>query len=200
MTQYKNTDHYYHLRSTGMSACAFTEEYYEYARSTWLCAECGSPMPGTTSVDVRIQERTPPEKPLTFVHCVPIIHRALLNSIGLELVRTYLYIGKVFGPTGMELEDWVTFRGHQRVIVRGSKSASYRQCCNCGQILYFAMGKRYLYPRPADDAAIYESDLSGLVVRPELLRRVHAERWPQLGVEKLPVVGVPWDNLPELVG
>jgi hypothetical protein len=194
-------EHFYHLHSTGIEPCSMTKDAYERARATWLCPGCAAPKPGTAAVDVHIQEKAPSEKPLSFANgCgVPLANREFLLSLGTDVVQRDLYLGKVFGPRGNVLDDWVTFRGRRRVIVRGSKNVSHRQCNVCARHVYFAMGSRYLFPPPGSDASIHESDLFGLVVTPELAARVTVNRWPKLGVEELKVVEKPKDALPELV-
>lgn len=120
-------------------------------------------------------------------------------SLSKDAVQRDLYLGNVFGPNGNVLDDWVTFRGRHRVIVRGSKNVSYRKCNVCGRHVYFAMGSRYLFPQPTSDASIQESDLFGLVVTPQVMARVTVSRWPNLGVEELKVAENPKDALPELM-
>ncbi len=65
-------------------------------------------------------------------------------------------------------------------------------------MLYHAIGKRYLYPAPPNDATISESDLAGLVVPADIAARVQAKRWQKLGIEPLPVLEAPTDGLGQL--
>lgn len=53
-----------------------------------------------------------------------------------------LWLGNVFDFEGRCIDDWKTFRGRHRLIVRGSKNVSYRQCVECGRYVFFAMGNR----------------------------------------------------------
>jgi len=76
-----------------------------------------------------------------------------------------------------------------------AKNASTRVCTECGGRGYYAAGKRYLYPAPPADATIFESDLFGLVVPPEVYERVSVKRWRMLGIDKLPVLDQPMDGL-----
>lgn len=193
-------DRFYHFHSTGTDPCSMAKDAYERARATWLCVGCTAPKPGTKAVDVHIQEKMPAEPSLTFVNgCgVPIANREFLMSLGIDLVQQDLYLGKVFGPTGDVFTNLVTFRGRRQIIVRGSKNVSYRQCDVCGRSVYFAMGNRYLYPQPAADVSIFESDLFGLVVASEAMERIKINQWRKLGVEELKVTEKPQDGLSKL--
>jgi hypothetical protein len=188
---------FFHLISRTMHPCYETKEAHAEAMRTTLCPGCAFPRPGVTSVDVRLQERSPRDKPLNimFASGVGLVHRELLDLIGEDLARRELYLGRVFGNRGNEVADWVTFRGRNRVIVRGSKDAEYRTCKRCGRNIYHATGKRYLYPAPPSEATIFESDLSGLVLPPDVYDRVATRKWRKLGVDKLPVLDQPTDGL-----
>jgi len=193
--------YFYHLHSTGTSPCTMTKDAYQHARATWLCTGCAAPKPETKSVDVKIQEPYPIESPLTFVSgCgIAIANWEFLKGLNEDILRRDLFLGKVIDPTGIVLRDWVTWRGRRRLIVRGTKNVSHRQCDICGRHVYFAMGRRYLFPRPPTDALIYESDLFGLVTTREVIASITLNRWPKLGLEKLQVLEKPKDSLPELV-
>ena len=164
------------LQSTTMNPCFLAEDAYAEAKRSWLCSGCCSPKPGFGAVDARLQE-APKDKPLNFVMgCgLPVAYGKFLDRLGESLVERDLSLGQVFGPDGTRLEDWVTFRGRRRLIIRGSREVSYRRCTECGRDVYFAMGKRYLYPNPPQDVALFESDLFGLVLPEEIFLRVAIE-------------------------
>jgi hypothetical protein len=102
---------------------------------------------------------------------------AFLDALGTDLIQRDLYLGRVYGPDGQELREWATLRGKHRLTVRGTKNVSYRRCAQCGRDVYFAMGKKYLYPGPPPDIAIFESDLCGLVLTEETFLRAGVETW-----------------------
>jgi hypothetical protein len=166
------------------------------ALQTWLCPGCCDPKPQVKAVDVWLQNRRPPDKPLNAVFgCgVGVIHRELLDVIGPDIVERDLYLGRIIDDRGNEVQDWATYRGRRGVIIRGDKEAANRVCDQCGQNCYFAMGKSYLYPAPPTDATIYESRQYGLVVPPEVFQRVSAKKWRRLGTRKLPVLDEPLDG------
>lgn len=190
-----------HLHPTGMNPCALEKSAYAEAVETWLCTGCGAPKPSVGAVDVQIQEERPADEPITFVNgCgVVLARRDFLRLLGTSRVEADLLLGKVSGPSGKVISDWVTVRGRQRVIVRGSSNVSYRRCESCGRHVYFAMGARYLFPAPAGSVSIYESDLYGLVVASSVLEGISLSNWPKLGVESLKVLPRPKDSLGELL-
>ena len=144
-----------------------------------------------------IQGRSPTCKPLDSLWAcgVGIIHRELLDLIGEDIVDRDLHLGKVTNSRGKEVAEWVTFHGRETVIVRGSKEARYSTCPECGRNRYYAAGKRYLFPAPTDEASIYQSHLSGLVVPPDVYERVASVKWRTIGVDKLRIVDEPADGL-----
>lgn len=182
-----------------MDPCSLTKEAYAKAQHTWLCTGCCAPMPGIGALDVQLED-SPHDGPLNFVNgCgVPIALRSFLDAIGDEADRRELMLGRVHGPDGKRLDDWVTVRGRHGLIIRGSKNVSHRQCSNCGRHVYFAMGKRYLFPEPPKDVEIFESDLFGLVLSERLFSLIDLSKWKSISVDELPVLKEPKDSLGDL--
>jgi len=195
-----SADVYYHLHAIGLDACTMTEEGGQEALSTWLCSGCDYPKPGVASVDVHIEQRRPRYGPITFVYGfgVAVVSKVLLASLGEVVIFSSLYIGKVYGPDGGMLDDWVTCRGKHLITLRGSRHAQHRWCDNCGRLLYFAMGVPYLCPGPPEGACVWESHLNGLVVPSGTFERAFPVPPRRLGVAKLKVVGVPRDGFGDL--
>jgi hypothetical protein len=195
-----STTDFVHLHPTGMNVCTLEKSAYAEALETWLCTGCGAPKPSVGAVDVQIQEERPANEPITFVNgCgIVLVRRDFLQLLGAAHVKADLLLGEVSGPSGKGISDWVTVRGRQRVIVRGSSNVSYRCCESCGRHVYFAMGARYLFPAPTGSVSIYESDLYGLVVASSVLEGISLSNWPKVGVESLKVLPKPKDSLGEL--
>lgn len=191
---------YYHIQSSTLDPCALAKDALVQAQESWLCSGCGAPKPGATAVDVRLDSDPTGAAPLNFVNgtSVPLAKKSFLFRLGLDVLRKRLYLGKVIGSRGNTLDGWVTFRGQQRVIVRGAKNVSHRICDTCGRHVYFAMGKRYLYPAPPSDATLMESDLFGLVLSEELFEKLAVDEWEGLSVDELPVLSKPLDSLGDL--
>ena len=191
---------FYHLYSATMDGCDLTKEADAEARHSWLCTGCNSPKPDIGAIDVRIRA-TPGKEPLNAVGGwgVGIASKAFLDAIGTNLAQRELYLGRVYGPDGKELTEWATFRGKHRLIVRGSKNVSHRRCTECGRDVYFAMGKKYLYPSPPPSVSLFGANLVGLVVTEDVFSRSGIEKWQGIYIDKLCVADVPKDSLGELV-
>jgi len=185
---------YVSLSSLTMDAGSLTKDSYAQARSTWLCTGCGVPKPDICALDVHLQEK-PIDKPLSFVCGVPLIYKPFLERFPSNIVQRDLYLGRVFGPGGEQFDDWLTFRGRKRVIVRGSENVSVRKCEQCHRDVYFAMGDEYLYPEPSQEVRIFESDKFGVVVPQELYSQLDVGKWPKLRIDRLPVLDESKDGL-----
>ena len=183
-----------------MNPCTMVKPVYEQARMTWLCTGCAFPKPDTKVVDATIQEEKPDNTPLNMISgCgVGIARKDFLFSFGEDLVRQHLYLGQVFAPDNRLLENWVTFVGRHRIIVRGSKNAGVRRCVKCGRNVYFAMGQLYLYPEPPRDIAIFDAGNGRLVVSEALIERVKLNAWRKLDCIALQVLDFPRDGLGDL--
>ena len=123
---------------------------YEEARLSWLCRGCLTPKACYTGIDVQLQQVPPLESDLNFVNgCgLGVARTDLLAKIGADVVKRDLYLGSVYGPGGDLIGDWSTFHGRHRLVIRGSRHVSFRKCEDCGRVVYFGMGKRYLFPMP----------------------------------------------------
>jgi hypothetical protein len=170
------------------------------ARVEWLCTGCAFPKPDATRVNVTIQEVQPDNTPLNFVSGsgLGIARKEFLLSFGEAIIRQNLWLGDVFDPDGRLLENWSTFVGRRKIIVRGSKNAGVRRCSACGRVVYFAMGAPYLFPRPAEGVAILDAGNGGLVVTESLVESLDLNKWRKLDCVKLPVLNRPKDGLGNL--
>lgn len=188
---------FFKISSTTMNPCTMVKSAYLQARQTWLCNGCAFPKPNTEVVDVTIQEEEPDNTPLNMISgCgVGIAWKEFLFAFGEELVRQHLYLGQVFGPSGSPMENWTTFVGRHKIIVRGSKNVTVRRCSECGRNIYFGMGQSYLYPQPLLDVSIFDVGNGVLVVSEELVSRINLNRWRKLDCTRLSVLNVPLDGL-----
>jgi hypothetical protein len=188
---------FYHIQSTTTTPCSLAKEEYTRAIEDWLCSGCTTHRPGDTGIDIQIQETVPANPPMNFVSGtgIGLAKLSFLESLGLEAIQQGLRLGNLFGPDRKSLDDWVTFRGLRRLIVRGSRSVSWRRCSTCGRVVYFAMGKRYLYPKPDDNTGVFESDLFGIIIRADLVRNLQIDKEPNLRIDELRVPKVAADGL-----
>lgn len=191
---------YYLLSTTTMNPCTLQRSAYEEARKTWLCTGCGFPKPDVRAVDVAIQERTPDDTPLNVVFgCgTGIAKKSFLYAVGESIVNEHLYTGRVFGPSGELLTDWISFNGKYKIILRGSENVGVRRCDECGRNVYFATGKRYLYPTPTGGVRIFHAGNGRLIMTEDLVMRLNLNAWRKLECTKLPVLSCPLDGLVDL--
>jgi ferredoxin len=189
---------YYELSSTTTNPCTMVKSFREEAFKSWLCTGCGRPLE-ECPMDIRIQEDKPANTPLNMVSgcTVGIAKKDFLFSFGERVARHNFHLGQVFSDERL-LDDWVTFIGHNTIIVRGSENATVRRCAECGRNVYFAVGSLYLYPQPPKNVAVFDSGNGGLVMTEALVHRIKLNEWRKLDCTRLPVLDVPKDGLIEL--
>jgi len=191
--------YYFHYSSRTMDSCSPDKPAYAEARATWLCHGCCRPYPETQRIDTRIEDDEI-DGPLNMLNgCgVALAYKPFLMRFGEERVRQNLNVGRVYDPNGRLLSDWVTFIGKHVLIVRGNEHAKHRVCSNCGRNLYFAMGRKYLFPQPPQGIDLFESDLWGLIVPESVAETLDISESNGIWIEKLPVLDEPLDGLPPL--
>lgn len=199
--------HYLHLRQTGANTNTSKLKDVELSELGWWCRSCHSPKPRNQSFDFRIAEAGPVSSPMSGAghFGVTLARRDFLALLGETNVARDLMLGSLFGPSGAPIEGWATVYGRHRIIVRGNLKKGFehfvgtRSCEECGNLIYFAYPPNYLYPAPNPDVAIFQSQLGGLVVRPELIAHLDLKRKKGFGIEKLKVLEKPRDGLGVLV-
>lgn len=180
-----------------MDAPSLTKSAYEEARKTWLCTGCCHPRPGVEAVDVQIDAPECLEDVvLTFVAgcSVGLAHRDFLTALPAAAVSDDLWLGNVYDPSGNPIDDWKTYRARHKLFVRGTKHVGYRECDECGRHLYFAMGRRYLFPSPPEGICLFEGYCS-LILPETCFEQLPVKTWPAVYVQRLPVVSKPKDGL-----
>ena len=184
-----------------MDPCGLTKSFYDEARESWLCAGCGNPRE-ERAIDVQVEAEPPVNIPLNFAQgsTVGIANKDFLFSLGKEHVIGHLHLGGVLGPNGDLLEDWFSFVGRHRLIVRGSEHAQARVCTVCGKNVYFAVGQRYLYPHPPLGVRIFDAGTGSLVITKELMDCVDLQKWKHLKCIGLEVLESPRDGYLDLRG
>ena len=188
---------YYHVYCPTQNTCTPTQTALDDAMQTWCCDGCSNARPTWQEVDVAIEQPHPRVGPLNFVSgcCVGIVRRDFMTQLGPDIFQRDLYLGRLLGPSGDAVENWVTFRGRRRLIIRGDRHVSHRRCPICKRDIYFALGKPYLYPAPPSDAEVFESNLWGLVVADSVLDRLDTTKHRTLRVEPIPIADTPRDGL-----
>ena len=185
-----------------MSPCSIDRSEGERLSGHYICKSCNGPLPHCRSIDVTLEHTTGIDKPLTFVAggFPGIMCRDLLQRLDPEVIQRDLFLGRVFGPNGKLLDQWVTFHGRRTLIIRGTQHAGHRVCDMCHRVLYFATGLRYLFLAPPADATIFESDLSGLIFPAAMYHKIDLGKWrKKIHADELQVVDEPLDGLGTLV-
>ena len=191
------TTPFYHLDSKTMDACELDDHADSNALKKLVCPDCYELKRENIPIDVRLSERIIKDAPLNFVVdlLIGVARRGFLDIFGKEIVDRDLYIGKVLGPDGKQIDDWVTFRGRQPLMVRGSRHFGNRTCKVCGRNAYFAMGKRFIFPSPPIDATIFESNRRGLVIPSSLFERIDMTKYRRkFNIENLHIPTEPPDG------
>lgn len=194
---------YVHLVPTGVSSSSSAKSVAELVAQGWYCDICHRPKPGAGPVDFQIYQTRPANEPLDVVgHSgIDLARRDFLSLLGEKNVSKCLMLGAVMDSTGKSIDGWATVRGRHRIIVRGSLKQGFeryvgtRSCEACGNLIYFAYPPKYLYPAPDPAVAIFQSQLGGLVVRPDLIAHLDLKRTKGFGIEKLKVLDAPRDGL-----
>ena len=174
----KKKKNYIFISSGTMDPCFLTKELYSIADKTWLCTGCNYPKRDVKGIDITIQGKMIENRPLNVVMGagIPVAKKEFLFSFGEDIIERDLYLGKIFNEDGMLMEEWVTFRGKRKLIVRGVIEAGYRTCKKCNRNCYFAMDKKYLYPEPPQDTFLFENSLFGLVFPEALYEKIKIVR------------------------
>jgi hypothetical protein len=170
------------------------------ACESWNCPGCAGIRPGTEAIDAVIEEKSLGRSALYFIfgYDLGIAHKDFLMALGEHEVQKALFVGRLTSEDTGFFKDWVTFHGKQRIFVRGTTRAQYRQCSVCGRHLYFALGRYYLFPHPPDGQKLFYAGNGGLVVTEDLVERITLNRWRNLSCEKIEVLPKPLDGLPNL--
>lgn len=195
-------DCYYSLEPTTADSPWLTREAYDLAAKSWLCTSCTTIKLPPIALDVELR-RGRIEKPLSFVTGtrLGLVHDELLNCFARQTVERDLLLGKVLGPHGKELSGWHTYRGKQRILVRGGENPSVRVCDQCGDLVYdsvYKTGQFYLSPFPPIGVDIFEGDFVTMVVSEMVFHGIDGKKWKRMHCEKLSVKNKPDDGLGDL--
>ena len=194
------TNSFVHFYFSGTDECEPFKSPGELASEGWFCESCFGFRAGAGAVDIRIKERRIPSSPLASVRGtrVTLARQSFLDLFGKDRVGRDLMIGAVLGPDGSPIDDWVTWRAHRRVVIRrknglgytgaGHQYIGWRRCAECGRLIYHALGAAYLSPAPDPDRDLFESHLTGLVVRSDLAEVITIPRRKGVGLERLKIL------------
>jgi hypothetical protein len=189
---------FFHLDFPTRDACSLEQDAYPDRWPPWLCHGCRIPKVPVVPIDVRVQDNSREIRgPMNFVMGagLGLVRTDVLRALPQHAVERDLVLGRIFAADEVLLDDWVTFRGRHRLIIRGSKEVSTRRCTVCDRDLYDAGGKKYLFPQPVPTSEIFESDLWGLIVTENVFSQIDITPWKKLRADRLPVLDAPLDGL-----
>lgn len=163
-----------------------------------FCSHCSRARYLRGPTDIVLDDDCLRHSPLTGdpFHGITIIQKSLLDLIEIEDISRYFCMGAVRNTKGELFGGWVYLYNPDRIIIRGTREATFRNCPECGRTLYSAQGPEYLYPAPPKDIPIFQSLTSVLVDSRYLDRsRLPKSRW--LGSQILKIAEKPRDGLGE---
>lgn len=199
-------DEFYLVRTKIGGNCDISYEEKARVIRTMCCPECWHPRKGLTAINgIQLETRSDElDKPLE-LGMVGVVWNEFLASIPKEIVERDLWLGSLLGPDGKPLEGWSTFNGRYKLYVRGTRGAinsrgtteiETHPCGTCGLVRYFAMGKYHLYPKPPEDADIFQGGLHRLIFRASVFQLLDIQKWKKaLHVARIPVLDKPLDGV-----
>jgi hypothetical protein len=164
-----------------------------------FCTHCARPRSPDAPSEIIVDDEHLLHSPLTGdpFRGITIAKKSLLKLIELKDMSNYLRMGAVRNMAGKLFDDWVYMYSPDRVIIRGTREASFRTCPECGHTLYSAQGPEYLYPAPPEDVPVFQSRRSSLLVDSRFLDRSRLPKSRSLGTQILKIADKPRDGLGE---
>jgi hypothetical protein len=134
---------------------------------------------------------------LNFVQGVVIDYARLdlLEILG-PAAEEYLTLGKLLDRTGKVIPQYRTLGSFNPLWVRGNRKSANGFCSQCGELLYFALGKPYVLRQDLTGQPLYYGTQEGLIVNEALADRIREKHFKKIYVRELPVLERPRDGLP----
>jgi hypothetical protein len=117
--------------------------------------------------------------------------------VGEARISQWCHLGRVTAGNGKVLDNWVTWRGKHKAVVRRDSHVTHRLCDVCKRDIYFATGKPYLYPAPPSGTEIIQAG-ARLILTESMAEELGVREWKVVSIEPLPVLSAPRDGLPAL--
>lgn len=178
---------FYHVYSLTDSPCVPDPKWRTSQAGIYLCESCGTPLQ-PVPLDVVLLE-APDDIPLNVVIGVGvgIVRKDVFQQLPEAIVGRHLLIGEVFDNGGGRYSDFLSFRGVERLLIRGGPGSAFRECDVCGTQLYHPVGKRYLLRSWGQERPLYQSQLDQLIVVDDLADVVRSLSLKKTRIEELPV-------------
>ena len=162
------------------------------------CSECMYVHPDERNSGLDLVVRKRPKKvALNYIYppsaCFVNVEFLSLFS---DEINELFNLGKVYLGDGTLLEDYVSFTGKKRTLVRGSEKSFYRICSECNRIRYHADYPWYILESSIPETSITEGwPKQGFVINQELRGRIDKSKWKGIYISKLPVLEEPKDGI-----
>ncbi len=165
-------------------------------RGARVCSHCYALVEPNDPVDVVVQECSSGRTGLrcSFGVDVGFASKRLVEALP-KVVRSCLVLGCVISEDKGPLDEVVTFWCPFRAVIRGQHEAGFRYCPECGALLYFAMGRRYLSPAPEGNPVVCYAGHGRILVRDDSINVSQFPKFYAVGVEPIPILDVPLDGL-----
>ncbi len=192
-----NYEQMIHIFPGGTDTCSSKLAEDLIARQGWWCRICRRARPDTSAVDFQIADAKPMHSPISSAVFwgISISRRDFIERLIEKTSKSGWFIGHLLGPDGCVLSDWVTFNHQDKAIVRGDKHVSFRICEECGNILYFATGKRHVLKSDVIEKQVVDTGLGGLLMREGLFQSISKEKFKSIDKEVVQVVDEALDGL-----
>jgi len=166
------------------------------------CGECSTLPKDCGPPDVVRVKNTSPAGVVLFTSWgFGVIAVELLEFLGNDAAQC-LRLGRLANPNGDIIEEFRTFVGVERIILRGNRESEHRICKSCGALIYTYLPPESPYvtaPQIASGRPIYEITMQLLVN--ESIRERIGDRWSDvLTFYDVPVLTSPRDGLPIDIG
>jgi hypothetical protein len=181
------------------SVCECDDGWAESFQAGSECPGCGALAAERQAgpIDVRVK-RKPDISALNFASPV-LVHIARTDFLKLfqEEVDRHLLVGRVCNTSGRQIRGFATYFGRRPLMIRGGPKSTRRYCGECGQFVYYPLGKWYVMRESLTGQGLYEGcgPGGGLVITAELRERIERGKWKGIWITKLPIRDEPLDGI-----
>lgn len=127
-----------------------------------------------------------------------VVSIELLELLGKDEIDC-LKLGKLAVPSGNIINEYNTFVGVERVILRGNRESEHQICIACGSLIYTYLPRESPYltlSQVTSGRSIYEIESMQLLVNESIRERI-GDRWSdKISFYEVPILAAPLDGLP----
>ncbi len=118
-----------------------------------------------------------------------LMHREFADAV-LPFGQSYFVAGRVYGPSGEIVPDFVSVTALYELPIRGGPSSLRRSCPGCGALLYWPLPHGYSYIVSSSlivGQGAYIASTGGLVLCEQVLPHINARMRHRMRIEEIPV-------------